>query len=65
MIPAAWVPWTTTGNMMTMMHPWGELLSPLAMLIDVGRRSHKGSAHSMLPASVMLGIMVVPMGINR
>ena len=23
MIPAAWVPWTTTRNMMTMMHPWG------------------------------------------
>jgi ABC-type phosphate transport system permease subunit len=35
------------------------------MLIDVGRRSHNGLAHSMLPASVMLGIMVVPMGINR
>jgi ABC-type phosphate transport system permease subunit len=51
--------------MMTMMHPWGGLLSPLAMLIDVGRRSHNGLAHSMLPASVMLGIMVVPMGINR
>jgi hypothetical protein len=35
------------------------------MLIDVGKRWHKGSARLMLPASVMFGIMVVPMGINR
>jgi hypothetical protein len=35
------------------------------MLIDVGKRWQTGSARLMLPALVMFGIMVAPMGINR